>query len=114
MKRTPLTAMALGALMLCCAGAPSFAQSQSQLPGQTPSTDTSQATPAPIVIQTKVDLTTGGPQSPESLYDARKEAAAALAEAKTACGRESGKQSRSQCLQQAHEDYNATLARAQH
>jgi len=110
MKPISLTAMAFSALALCAASVPSFAQSQSQVQGQT---DLSQPTPAPIVIETKVDLTTGGPQTPESSYDAHKEATAALAEAKTAC-RHEPRQAQADCLRQAHDDYNVTLARARH
>ena len=105
MKPISLTAMAFSALALCAASAPSFAQSQS--------TDSAQPTPAPILIETKVGLTTGGPQTPESSYDAHKEATAALAEAKTAC-RHEPRQSQAECLRQARDDYNATLARARH
>jgi len=114
MKPISLTAIALGTLVLCGASLPSSAQTESQAQGQmpAPSTDVQQPTPAPIVIETKVDLKSGGPQTPESSYDAHKEAAAALAEAKTACRRESGKQAQSECLRQARDDYNATLARA--
>ena len=94
------------------------AQTQSQVQSQTqmqtqPADTTQQPAPAPIVIETKVDLTTGGPQSPESSYDAQKEATAALAEAKTACRRES-RQAQADCLRQAQEDYRTTLARARH
>ena len=95
------------------------AQTQSQVQGQTqmqtqPADTTQQQqqpTPAPIVIETKVDLTTGGPQSPESLYDAQKEASAALAEAKTAC-RQQSRSSQADCLRRAQDDYHETLARA--
>jgi hypothetical protein len=100
-------AFAAGSLaLLVCAS--SLAQTQSQVQPQTTET------PAPIVIQTTVNLASGGPQSPQSALDARKEAVAALAEAKTACRREASRQAQNDCLRQAQDDYNAVMGRISH
>jgi hypothetical protein len=103
------TAIAASALAVL-ASALSFAQTQSQVQNQTqpPATET----PAPIVIQTTVNLTSGGPLSPQSEADARKEAIAALAEARTSCRRESSRQAQADCLRLAQDDYNAMMGRA--
>ncbi|RQP22072.1 hypothetical protein DZC73_23970 [Albitalea terrae] len=80
------------------------------------------ATPAPAqpqqvivlpekVIQTSVDLTTGGPQSPQSARDARIEATNALAEVRAQCRREGHGAANSQCMRQAQADHDAVLAR---
>jgi len=114
MKPTLLMAIAAGALTLFGATVPSFGQSQSQVDQtqtQPQATDAQQAAPAPIVIETTVDLTTGAPQSPQSAYDARQEAIGALAEAKTTCRREANRQAQSECLRQAQDEYKAVMAR---
>lgn len=66
-------------------------------------------TPTPIVIETKVDLTTDnpGPQDPRA---AREEAVAGLAFAKGECRREGSREAQQQCLKQAQDDYNALMA----
>ena len=64
------------------------------------------------VVETSVDLTTGGPQSPQSARDARIEAVNSLAEVKAECRRENrGGAALSACLQKAQADYNAVLAK---
>jgi hypothetical protein len=105
------TAIAASAFAVLVCG-PSFAQTQSQVQSQTQPQTTE--TPAPIVIQTTVNLTSGGPLSPQSEADARKEAIAALAEARTSCRRESSRQDQTDCLRLAQEDYNAVMGRASH
>jgi len=117
MKPISWMAAVAGAVALLGTSLCAQAQTQSQVQGQSqmqtqPADMTQQPTPAPIVIETKVDLT-GGPQTPESQYDAQKEATAALAEAKTAC-RQQPRQAQSDCLRQAQDDYHTTLARARH
>jgi hypothetical protein len=117
MKPISLTGKTLSVLVLCAAGLPSFAQTQGQVQSQgqitPPSSSVAPPTPEPVVVETRVDLTTGEPQSPESLADAQKEANAALAEARVACRREAARQARAECLRQAQDDYKDTLARAQ-
>jgi hypothetical protein len=121
MKAQPLIAIAAATLSLLGAGAStSFAQVQSQGQGGTttaPSTPSQPSTaaqptdtPAPIVVETRVDLKSGGPQSPESSQDARKEAVNALADAKTTCRRQGDRQMQRDCLKQAQDDYNAMMA----
>jgi len=68
-----------------------------------------QPTPAPIVIHTKVDLRSSAPQSPESAADARKEAAAAVAEARSMCRHEGNSK---ECLKEVREDANALKSSA--
>ena len=64
------------------------------------------------VVQTSVDLTTGGPQSPQSARDARIEAVNSLAEVKAECRRESrGGAALNACLQKAQADYNAVIGK---
>ncbi|HJV62130.1 MAG TPA: hypothetical protein VJ743_14370 [Albitalea sp.] len=116
MKTTSL--IALAAAVAALAAAPvSFAQSPTQVQEPPPVLPPPGApveppqTPPPIVIETTVDLRSGGPQSPESEADARKEAIGALAEAKTACRRERDRQAMNACLRQAQDDYNAMLGR---
>ena len=67
------------------------------------------ASPTPIVIETKVDLTTDnpGPQDPRA---AREEAVAGLAFTKSECRHEASREAQQQCLKQAQEDYNALMA----
>lgn len=90
-------------------------------PEQTPPADIP-ATPAPTqprevivlpekVIQTSVDLTTGGPQSPQSARDARIEATNALAEVRAQCRREGHGSPNSQCMRNAQADHDAMLAK---
>lgn len=94
-----------------------FAQTSSQVQSQPPPpTDSTTPPPAVIVlpervIETSVDLSTGGPQSGQSAFDARKEAIGALAEAKVACRQEKGRAAQSECLHQAQDEYNAVMAR---
>ena len=111
MKSSASTAFVAGSLALLVS-ASSLAQTQSQVQSQTQPQAID--TPAPIVIQTTVDLTSGGPQSPQSDTDARKEAIAALAEARTTCRRESSRQAQNDCLRLAQDDYNAMMGRASH
>ena len=64
------------------------------------------------VVETSVDLTTGGPQSPQSARDARIEAVNSLGEVRAECRRENrGGAALNACLQKAQADYNAVLAR---
>ena len=64
------------------------------------------------VVQTTVDLTTGGPQSPQSVRDARIEAVNSLAEVKAECRRENhGGAALNACLQKAQAEYNAVISR---
>jgi len=94
---------------------PAFAQSSTEVQPMPPIDTT---TPAPEVvvlpekvIETKVDLSTGGPQSGQSAYDARKEAVSALAEVKLACKREARGAAQSECLRHAQDEYNAVMAK---
>lgn len=116
LHRTSLIALLL-ATPLVFAQTPSQVQTQPQEPMQT-QTLPEPTTPPPAVIvlperviETTVDLSTGGPQSGQSDRDARKEAIAALAEAKTACRHEGNRAAQSECLRNAQEDYNAVMAR---
>jgi hypothetical protein len=62
---------------------------------------------------TEPTVTIGSMQpSPESPVIARKEAAAALAQAKQDCRKESGRDAQKSCLGDAREDYNHMMARA--
>jgi hypothetical protein len=63
------------------------------------------------VIETNVDLTTGGPQSPQSARDARIEATNALAEVRAQCRREGHGSPNSQCMRNAQADHDAMLAK---
>jgi hypothetical protein len=110
LHRTSLLALLLAAPL-------AFAQTSSQVQAQ-PQPPSDAATPPPAVIvlperviETTVDLSTGGPQSGQSAYDARKEAIGALAEAKTACRHEGSRAAQSDCLRNAQEEYNAVMAR---
>ena len=93
-----------------------FAQSSTQVQPM-PSADS--MTPAPEVIvlpekviETNVDLSTGGPQSGQNAYDARKEAINAFAEVKLACRRETKGAAQSECLRHAQDEYNAVMAKS--
>lgn len=92
-------------------GQPGWQQPAPQQPSDQPAAQ--QPTPAPVVVETTVDMRSGAPQSPESQADARKEAVSALAEAKVACKREASKQARNDCLRQAQDDYNALMGRSE-
>lgn len=92
-----------------------FAQSSTQVQTTPPVEST---TPAPQVIvmpekvvETNVDLSTGGPQSGQSAADARKEAISAFAEVKLACRREAKGAAQSECLRNAQDEYNAVMAK---
>lgn len=63
------------------------------------------------VIETNVDLTTGGPQSPQNARDARIEATNALAEVRAQCRREGQGSPNSQCMRDAQADHDAVMAR---
>jgi len=105
--------MSFFALMLA---SPAFAQSSTEVQPMPPIDTT---TPAPEVIvlpekviETKVDLSTGGPQSGQSVSDARKEAVNALSEVKLACKREAKGAAQSECLRHAQDEYKAVIARS--
>jgi hypothetical protein len=126
----------LCALVALCVVPVAFAQTTTAQPVQNPRTMPAEvvtppeqtppaeipATPAPAqpqqvivlpekVIETSVDLTTGGPQSPQSARDARIEATNALAEVRAQCRREGHGAANSQCMRQAQADHDAVLAR---
>lgn len=63
------------------------------------------------VIETTVDLSTGGPQSGQSAYDARKEAVNGFAETRAACRRETRGAALTECLRNAQNEYNAVMAK---
>jgi len=63
------------------------------------------------VVETTVDLTTGGPQSPQSARDARIEATNSLAEGRAQCRREGHGSPNSQCMRNAQADHDAVMAR---
>lgn len=119
LHQTSLIALLL-ATPLAFAQTPSQVQTQPQAPTETqsqPQPETTTTPPPAVivlperVIETTVDLSTGAPQSGQSDYDARKEAIAALAEAKTACRHEGNRAAQSECLRNAQEEYNAVMAR---
>src|SRR5258706_3185193 len=66
------------------------------------------------VVETTVDLKTGGPKTGQSDFDARKEAVNSLAETKAACRHEKDRAAQDECLRQAMAEYNAVMARTSH
>src|SRR5258706_8544322 len=84
-----------------------------------PQTDAPPPQPAVIVlpervVETTVDLKTGGPKTGQSDFDARKEAVNSLAETKAACRHEKDRAAQDECLHQAMAEYNAVMARTSH
>lgn len=123
LKRTSLMAM-------LCAAPLAFAQISTPVqdprnmpaevvptPSETPAPPEAQQQPQQVivlperVIETKVDLTSGGPQSPQSARDARIEAVNSLAEVRAQCRREGSSSARSECMRNAQEQYNAVMAK---
>jgi hypothetical protein len=111
MKRTSL--LAIAALTLSGVAA-TVAQTQSQVETQTqvqtqsaPAAGTAQ-TPAPIVIETKVDLTSE-PGPPADLRAAREEAVNALHWAKTeGCRNDAAPR---ECIRRAQDEYQSAMSR---
>jgi hypothetical protein len=64
-----------------------------------------------VVVEPTVTVGSTEP-TPESPAIARKEAAAALAQAKHDCRKEQDKSAQQSCLTQAHDDYNQMMASA--
>ena len=105
-----ISLLAIAALTLSSA-APALAQTQSQTETQTQvqtaAPETTQA-PAPIVIETNVDLTSE-PGPPADLHAAREEAVNALHWAKTEGCRSDP--SPRDCVRRAQDEYQAVTAR---
>ena len=108
-NRISLIALALAAPL-------AFAQTSTPMQAQ-PQTDNATTPPPAVivlperVIETTVDLSTGGPQSGQSAADARTEAINSLGEVKAECRRETRGAALSDCLRRAQDEYNAVMAR---
>ena len=88
--------------------APEQTQPQAQPAAPTPPAVIVMPTPAPILIETKVDLTNDspGPQDPRA---AQKEAGAALQYARTEGCRTEARSAQKECLKRAQDEYNEVM-----
>jgi hypothetical protein len=100
MQRLSLIGIAASAMAFCIGA---WSQTSNQVPGG----DTSQATPAPIVIETRIDLRTD-PGPPADMHAAREEAVNALDWAKTEGCRSDP--SPRDCIAQAQAEYRRVMS----